>query len=388
MQIQTLLAHAILSCRLLAAGPCGARQDDPLADALLAQRQAEARRAEAEAERAEWLARTPPATRKAEDGAADIAQFGSAGLVRAFDLAQELAGELCAQLPAGQPVVLHDPAASQGVLAARTVNAGITQLADELARQNRELQAYIDAHTPPGSAAAALPLAALALVPATVRAAADIGALWNSDVSARGIGYGEGARNLFASALAQACPERVVGLGAGYLGELDLAQHERLLARVRSLATQRADYARRLATLERLANAAKGDEKRDMGAMADSASALLRQADAFIDSLRAGETGERSPLFVAARYLGYAGRTAGAAILDADLRLEGLAMVKDSLFGGQRVRLSGVAFLWYRLHDANGVLRHARTLRRITPPVEIDLRTAAAPGELWNGPRR
>lgn len=388
MQIQTLLIHGVLCCSLLAARPCGAGQSDPLADALLAQRQAEARRAEAEAERAEWLARTPPAASKPQEGTADIAQFGTAGLVRAFDLAQELAAEVCAQLPAGQPVVLHDPAASQGVLAARTVHAGITQLADELARQNRELQAYIDTHTPPGSTAAALPLAALALVPATVRAAADIGALWKSDVSAHGIGYGDGARNLFASALAQACPDRIAGLGAGYLGELDLAQHERLLARVRSLAAQRADYARRLATLERLASAAKGDEKRDMGAMADSASALLRQADAFIDSLRAGETGERSPLFVTARYLGYASRTAGAAVLDADLRLEGLTIVKDSLFGGQRVRLSGVAFLWYRLHDANGVLRQARTVRRITPPVEIDLRAAAAPGEFWSGPRR
>jgi hypothetical protein len=59
--------------------------------------------------------------------------------------------------------------------------------------------------------------------------------------------------------------------------------------------------------------------------MASSAGALLKTVDAFIDSLKAGETGDRSPLYNAARHLGYAARTEGAPVQDVDLRLEGCA---------------------------------------------------------------
>jgi len=62
-----------------------------------------------------------------------------------------------------------------------------------------------------------------------------------------------------------------------------------------------------------------------------------------------------------------------------------MTIVKDNLFTGQRLRLSGVAFLWYRLHAADGTLLKADTLRRMTAPVEVDLRGAAPAGDFWNG---
>lgn len=67
---------------------------------LALQGEAESRKAIAEAERAELLARLPPFTSRPLPGAVDTGPFGAAGLVKAFDLAQQLAGDVCATLPA------------------------------------------------------------------------------------------------------------------------------------------------------------------------------------------------------------------------------------------------------------------------------------------------
>jgi hypothetical protein len=212
-----------------------------------------------------------------------------------------------------------------------------------------------------------------------------VGGLFRSNVAAEGLAYGDGARALFATSLQQQCPDRIGGLGGGYLGELDKARHDALLARVRSLATQRGDFAGRAAIVQKLADGAKGEQKKDLAAAAAAAGAFLKDVDTFVDSLKAGEAGDRSPLYNAARYLGYAARTEGMPVLDVDLRLEGMTLVKDSLFAGQRVRLSGVAFLWYRLHEADGTVLQARALRRISRPVEVDLRGDEVGGDFWDG---
>ena len=380
------LPSLLLLLLLFAVQPMPAHgQSSDLAELRTRQLEAEARQAVAEAERAELLARLPPAQSKPLAGSVDTRQFGAAGLVRAFDLARELATSLCARLPAGRTAALYDPAASQGMVAARTVDSALARLSNDMAERNKALQRYLDTQRPPGSGAAALPLAVLTIVPATVRAGADIAALLRSDVSATGIGYGEGARSLFASALAQTCPERISGLGAGYLGELDWARYEKLLGRLNALAVHRAAYAQRIAELQALLDAAKGDQKKEMAAVAQAALAQLKVVDAFVDSLKAGEASDRSPLFNAARFLGYSERTAGSLVLDADLQLEGMSIVKENLFTGQHLRLSGVAFLWYRLHEPDGRLLAAETLRRISRPVEVDLRGEGAPDAFWSG---
>jgi hypothetical protein len=352
------------------------------ADLLSAQREAEARAAIAEAERAELLARLPPSTVKPLQGSIDTRQFGAAGLVRAFDLARDLAREVCTALPADRKTAIYEPAATQGILAGRQVADAIERLKDDLAKQNKELQQVIEAHTPQGSSAA-IAFTLLTAVPATLKAGADLSSLFKTDVSVQGIGYGDGARSLFATQLARGCPDKLAGLGTGYLGELDGKQYASLLSRVRALAAQRGEFAQRIGAVDRLADAAKGEEKRELAAVASGAGALLKTVDAFIDSLKAGETGDRSPLFNAARYLGYAARTEGMLMLDFDLRLEGMTIVKDSLFTGQKLRLAGVAFLWYRVHEPDGTLRVADAVRRVSRPVEVDLRGEEVSGEFW-----
>jgi hypothetical protein len=329
--------------------------------------------------------RLPPATSKPLPGAIDLRQFGAAGLVKAFDLARQLAGEVCSVLPADKKTAVYESAATQGILAARLVQDAIERFGDDLGKQNKLMQQVLDSRAPQGSTAGTLALSALTAVPSTLRAAADLTSLFKTDVGAEGIAYGEGARSLFVTALARQCPDKVGGLGSGYLGELDEKPYAGLLAKVRSLAAQRGELANRVALVQRLADAAKGDDKKELAAMAGAGGALLKSADGFIDSLRAGEAGERSPLFNAARYLAYAARTRDMLVLDFDLRLEGMTIVKDNLFTGQHLRLAGVAFLWYRLHEPNGNVRLADALRRMTVPVEVDLRGEAAGGTFWNG---
>jgi hypothetical protein len=375
------LAIAFICLALVGATP--SRAGGIAIDQSTAQQEAEAHKAIAEADRAELLAGLPPSSIKPLQGAVDTSHFGAAGLVKAFDLAQQLARQVCDSLPTDRKTSVYDPAVTQSVVAARTVNDGIGRLSDDLSHQNKDLQAYIEAHTPPGSQAIAPLALALTVLPATVRAAADFTALFKSDVTAAGIAYGDGARSLFVTALAHTCPDKIVGLGSGYLGELDASRHEKLLARVRTLAAQRGEFANRIEILQRLADAAKGDEKKNIGAVANAAAALLKNVDSFIDSLRAGETNDRSPLFNTARYSGYASRIEGALVLDFDLRLEGLSIVKDGLFSGQKLRLAGVAFLWSRVYEGDGRLRFAKAVRRVTQPVEVDLRGADAGREFW-----
>ena len=62
-----------------------------------------------------------------------------------------------------------------------------------------------------------------------------------------------------------------------------------------------------------------------------------------------------------------------------------MSIVKEHLFTGQQLRLSGAAFLWYRLHEPDGRLVAAEVLRRISRPIEVDLRGSGAPDDFWSG---
>ena len=126
-RIETTCSAILLILFLLLA--CGAGQayaeDDALASILATQREAEARAAIAEAERAEVLARLPPATAKPLSGAVDLRQFGAAGLVKPFDLARQLAGEVCTTLHADKKTAVYETAVTQGVPITRLVQSAI-----------------------------------------------------------------------------------------------------------------------------------------------------------------------------------------------------------------------------------------------------------------------
>ena len=358
-----------------------------LSEARARLQEAQARQAIAEAERAELLARLPPAQTRALSGSVDTRGFGAAGLVRAVDLTLELAAELCRILPPERLVILYDPLVSQGIVVARTVDAALMRQAHELAAHNAELQRYIEANTPPAARQNSAPLLAWLTAPAMLlRAGADLASLFKTDTTLAGTAYGDGARALFSSAMARSCPARLAGLSGGYMGELDVTRHAALLERVRLVGLERAALARHIDVLEALAATAKGEHKKALAAIAAAAMVALKATDSFIDSLRAGEASDKSPLFITARYLGQAERSVGALVLDVDLRLEGLAVQRDHLFTGERLALSGVAFLWYRLHEPDGRLVRADALRRISRPVQVNLRDVPEGDGFWDAP--
>lgn len=152
-------------------------------DAVPARQDAETRAAIAAAERAELLARLPPAPAKPLSGTVELRQFGSAGPVKAFDLARQLAGDVCTARPGDRKTSVYEPGATQGILAARLVQDAIERFGDDLGRQNKLLQQAIDTHAPQGSKAGLL-LPALSAVPATLRAAADLSSLFKTDAGA------------------------------------------------------------------------------------------------------------------------------------------------------------------------------------------------------------
>lgn len=355
-------------------------------DALVAQREAEIRMATAEAERAELLARLPPSDSKPLPGSVTTA-FGAAGLVKAFDLAKAMASDVCAALPPDRKTTIYDPAATQGVVSARLVSDAIRHMSTDLSKQNEELQKFIDLHAPQAPPVTkTLSLVGLAAIPATVKAVADISALFRTNAVAASDSYGEDARAMFITSLGKACPERIAGLGTGYLGEFDGAEYDKLMAKVRALVTLRSVYAGKVSIVQKLADTAKGEAKKDFASVASAAGAVVKTVDQFVESLKVGEASDKSPLYNAGRYLGYGERAKGALVLDFNLRLEGMTIVKQNMFTGQHLRLSGVALLWYRLYEANGTLRLADAVRKISAPVEVDLRGTDAGGEFWDGP--
>jgi hypothetical protein len=119
---------------------CAAHGATEPTDQMSAQREAEARAAIAQAERTELLACLPPSSARPLQGSVDAGKFGAAGLVKAFDLARELAVGVCAALPAGRKTAIYEQASAQGILAARLVQDAIERLKDDLNRQNKELQ--------------------------------------------------------------------------------------------------------------------------------------------------------------------------------------------------------------------------------------------------------
>jgi len=62
-----------------------------------------------------------------------------------------------------------------------------------------------------------------------------------------------------------------------------------------------------------------------------------------------------------------------------------MSIVKENLFTGQKLRLSAIALLWYRVHAADGSVQLARTVRKMAEPVEVDLRGEMAGGAFWGG---
>jgi hypothetical protein len=94
--------------------------------------------------------------------------------------------------------------------------------------------------------------------------------------------------------------------------------------------------------------------KKSLQAQIDELAAIGKLVDGFIAAIKPNEIGDKSPLLVAARYLALSNRAASSDVLDIDFKLEGLTIIRENIFTGQKLRLSATAITWYRLHDRAG----------------------------------
>jgi len=335
----------------------------------------------------------PSTETKALDGKVNTEKFGAVGLVKAFDLAVDLARETCTKLGKEVPFAIYDATSTYGVVNARIVKQSISSLTKNVDEQKNRINGYLDETVLSSNRklSAVAPLVALAGITSGIKAVADLSALFKTNITAVGTTYGDSTRNLFISALAEASKEtssncQITGLGAGYIGELHKNEYEDLLKSVRSLVNTRKDFSDSIAAVQKRAKDEKDPKKTELTELATDATVLLKQTDAFLESLKISEVSDKSPLYNAARYLRYASLIGNSNILDFDLRLEGLTITKESVWGGQHVRLSGIAFLWYRLYQQDGTLISAKTLRKVTKPVDIDLRGKDIEDNFWDGP--
>jgi hypothetical protein len=109
-------------------------------DLLVLQKEAEARQPVAQAEKAEFQAKLPSTDAKALAGTVNIEKFGAAGQVKAFDLAKDLAKDLCARMP--EKFSIYDEGAVKNAVNAKAAQAALVRLVAQLQKQSLALDPY------------------------------------------------------------------------------------------------------------------------------------------------------------------------------------------------------------------------------------------------------
>jgi hypothetical protein len=180
-----------------------------------------------------WPASRPPPPSRCT-GSIETKKFGAAGLAKAFDLARQLAVELCTALPAEPQAAIYEPAATQGILAARLVDEAIERLNRTTWRSRTRNYSRSSRRTRRRTRSSApSPSALLTVIPATLKAAPTWLALQDRCRRRRPRLWRRRPRPVRDLPGARGCPDKIAGLGSGYLGELDKARYDELLARVR-----------------------------------------------------------------------------------------------------------------------------------------------------------
>lgn len=349
------------------------------------QREAEAlidlgiRQKEAEAEKGEILAKIPPTKIEALAGSVDVKNFGAAGLVVAIDLAKELAPRLCEVIQPDQTALVYDPTTASGIISARLLDTQIVLFQDSLDKALKEQDdriAYKLFTESLGMGAA--------VATGTIKAVADLASLFKTNITVNKTDFAE-SKSLLLTAMASNCPEKLTSLGFGYAGELDTTEFDSLRKRALKLLNDRAKLEVRITGVKKKLDDEKdAAKKKALQTQFEDISSVGKLIDGFIAVLKPNEIGDKSPLPVAARYLALSKRTVNSNILDIDFKLEGLTIIKENIFTGQKLRLSATAITWYRLHEKAGKIIKAGVWRELAKPVQIDLRGDDAKDVFWS----
>jgi len=328
------------------------------------------------------LAQIPESSADPLQGTVNIEQLGTAGLVVAVDLAKKLATNLCKSIDAGKSVTIYDSTTISGVISAIQLNKQITNFDNEMKNildgmkedgkpvGPKDLEPQFRIRGIPQIAAAAT---------GTLKSIADLTSLFKSNVTFTNTQFAE-AKSLLLTAMAstEGCNKKIIDLGFGYIGEYETTEFEGLLDRIKELLIKKSKIDAKIVDLKKeLATATDQIKKLKIQANIDLLSSTSSVANDFITALKMNEIGNPSPLFVAAKYLSLSKRlnnsNSSTQIMDIDIKLEGLSIVKDNFFTGQKLRLSAAAIVWYRLHNMDGSIVKADVWRELAKPVQVDL---------------
>lgn len=353
------------------------QEAEVLTDLGIRQKEAEARKSEAEAVRGEALANIPPTKIEALSGSVDSKNFGAAGLLVAVDLAKSIGPRLCKVIDDGQTIVIYDPTTMSGITSARLLDTQLSLFQDSL---NKALKEKDDTKSTNllgigmGAAAAT----------GTIKAFADLVSLFKTNVTVNKTDFPD-AKSLLLTAMASSCSEKISSLGFGYVGELETKEFDELRTKALKLLNDRAQLEILVTALRKTVDDGKDPaKKKALQTQLDDLSAVGKLVDGFIAVLKPNDLSDKSTLPLAAKYLSLSKQAATSSVFDVELKLEGITISKENIFTGQKLRLSATAIVWYRLHNRDGKVAKAGVLREMAKPIQIDLRGEDADSTFWS----
>lgn len=365
---------------------------------------AEEAKKKAEAEKAELAAKFPSTDAKALPGTIGTEGVKLLAFPPVIEKMKTLAGKVCDKLPG--PFAVYDGQTFQAVTAATVLESQI-----DLLRKAHESVGQDPTAKAAGPRVAAF--LALGAVTSAVKTAADLASLFKTDI-VTGRNELTEARAYFLAMMAGQCGERMKFIPASYLGELDRARYDALAAKVKALLEANYTSARNLdgkkgeiaeqkqqqkeaqdkiAALEKKGDKISAGERKELDTAKQTVQQLavairslttltaaledlVKQTDTLILALKINDAGGGGPLQNAARLLRLAERLAApdTAVLDLDVKAEGVTILKNNLFTGQDLRIAGAILLSYKIFDKAGKVTSADALAERTEFQELDLR--------------
>lgn len=327
--------------------------------------------ADAEKARAEAMtARLGPVDKlKAPEGTIDPSNMGLAGTMVAIDLlrnevVKRLKADLCGS---GEKFALRDATLQDKAFAARRTEELLDQYLANLQEHRKKLVDW-------GRNKRIRPTAAdIAGATAIIYALQQIAGLSRSDFKF-GLSRVDDAKALLVTFLSNetGC-DNFVRFGLGHLGEPDKKRLNELVKKTDRVQDLRAELSGMLARYTE-------EEKKDP--VVAHAIAAVAAAGRFIEALVPDSLESNAPLFVVAQHLRYVEELRGVQqLLDIEVKLDGLSIVKNRWLLGQRLSFTGAVVVNFRLFNReSGKLEKSGVIYGLGQPRGIELH-GEAPSE-------
>jgi len=409
LENQKKAAELIKAIETAKADTAIAKRNQLLSEAATETSFADERKKQAEAEKSELAAKLPATNATALQGTVNLDGVKLMALAPIIKRLDAEALKLCGVLrPTKEDQLLFfDRSLIDGILAARLLEKQLENL--KMVNENAVIPPAAQPPTLAGRTAALLGVAA---VTTGLKAVADLAALFKTNVTTNKVDLAD-AKAAFQTMVAGHCGG-VLAIPGGYIGELDETTLNELIAKLDGLMGARtrtsivvaglkkqstemtASFTEVQGSVAALEKKVKDGSAEDRQKLSDERGRLanikkqldgvqdrlapleelLKQTDAFVLALKTLDTTGTGPISIAARFLQLNKRVLKSTtrIVDVDVKAEGITIVKDNLFAGQRLRLGGAAVLSYRVMEIDGTLLLAKVEPFETEFSEVDLR--------------